>query len=116
MAWANTNVVKVKYSKGGYVIEGDFSIALNSWYLGGGEPYSDPNYWAGTIAHEMLHNLGHLHAENRGAADYSRCQLIAHERALYYDGKYRRGLERPAIVCGGRWQNSLQLAGVYEGA
>lgn len=105
VGWANTNTVKVKFSKEGFVIEGEFNIALNTYFLGGGGHYKDPYYWAGTIAHEMLHNLGHLHLEKRDDPKYSECQLIAHERAVYYDAKYRRGLERPVVLCGGRWKN-----------
>ncbi|MGB8507034.1 MAG: hypothetical protein WCD76_01385, partial [Pyrinomonadaceae bacterium] len=36
-----------------------FEITLNNYYVNAGRIYSDPEYWAGTIAHEMGHNLGH---------------------------------------------------------
>jgi hypothetical protein len=101
--WANYNKVNVKFSKEGFVTDGDFVIALNTRFLGGGGFYSDPYIWAGTIAHEMLHNLGHGHLPNRNDPAYDRCQLIAHERAVYYGGRYKRGLNRPVILCGGRW-------------
>jgi hypothetical protein len=40
-----------------------FVITLNNYYVAAHGIYSDPNYWAGTIAHEMLHNLGHRHPD-----------------------------------------------------
>jgi hypothetical protein len=103
VGWANTNLVKVKFSAETHTVEGEFKVYLNSHFLGGGGHYSDPYYWAGTIAHEMLHNLGHLHVTDRESPQYARCQLIAHERAVYYNGNYRRGMERPVVLCGGRW-------------
>lgn len=103
VGWANTNLVQVKFNRDRYTIEGEFRIYLNSHFLGGSGHYSDPYYWAGTIAHEMLHNLGHLHITDRESSQYARCQLIAHERSLYYNGKYQRGMERPVVLCGGRW-------------
>ncbi|WP_339749728.1 hypothetical protein [uncultured Rubinisphaera sp.] len=102
--WANTNLVQVKFRKSGVDISGDFKIHLNTYYLGAEGYLSSPSFWAGTIAHEMLHNLGHLHIKDRSNPNYSRCQLIAHERAVYYQGAYRRGLNRPHIKCGGQWQ------------
>lgn len=101
--WANINKVKTKFSKTGSSVDGEFVLALNTFLVGGGGHLSDPVFWAGTIAHEMLHNLGHLHIVDRNDPQYDRCQLIAHERAVYYGGKYRRGMNRPAVLCGGRW-------------
>lgn len=103
LGWANIGLVEVKYSRERFDITGDFRIVLNTHFLGGAGHYSDPYYWAGTIAHEMLHNLGHLHSTDREDPRYSQCQLIAHERSVYYNGRYRRGLERPMVLCGGRW-------------
>lgn len=41
--------------------KGSFDITINDYFVARGQRYSDPNDWAGTIAHEMLHNLGHNH-------------------------------------------------------
>lgn len=103
VGWANTDLVRVKFKPETHTVEGEFKIHLNAQFLGGAGHHSDPYYWAGTIAHEMLHNLGHLHVADRESPQYDRCQLIAHERAVYYNGQYRRGLERPRVLCGGRW-------------
>lgn len=103
VGWANTNLVQVKFTRETHTIVGNFHIYLNTHFLGGSGHFSDPYYWAGTIAHEMLHNLGHLHITDRESPQYDRCQLIAHERSLYYNGKYKRGMDRPVVLCGGRW-------------
>lgn len=41
--------------------KGSFYITINDYFVARGKRFSDPNEWAGTIAHEMLHNLGHNH-------------------------------------------------------
>jgi hypothetical protein len=46
---------------------GSFSIYLNEHYLQQAGIYKDVNYWAGTIGHEMLHNLGHQHPDSTDA-------------------------------------------------
>jgi hypothetical protein len=102
VAWAHYNRVKVKYSRDGFTVEGAFEITVNTFYLGGADPYSDPYYWAGTIAHEMLHNLGHMHDKSNREAVYYDRQMIVFERAVYWGGRYRRGLRTPVIRCGGR--------------
>lgn len=44
---------------------GTFAVTLNTALLGGNTSWGrDPAYWAGTICHEMLHNLGHDHPPN----------------------------------------------------
>ena len=40
---------------------GRFRVRLNRYHLATPGSGSNLNAWAGTIAHEMLHNLGHLH-------------------------------------------------------
>ncbi len=66
MGDAEAGIVKVFYSSG-YSWRGQFKLRLNRRLLATGGVYSDPANWAGVIAHEMLHNLGHLHADG----DYS---------------------------------------------
>jgi hypothetical protein len=41
-----------------FSIQGEFNVRLNQYHLGAsGKDGSDPVYWGGIIAHEMLHNL-----------------------------------------------------------
>lgn len=45
-----------------FFTRGTFTVTLNTALLGANTSYGrDPAYWAGTICHEMLHNLGHDH-------------------------------------------------------
>jgi hypothetical protein len=65
------NIVKTYRPSGGATgiripagFEEDFIIALNSDYIGNQslwKGFSSPDYWAGVITHEMLHNLGLRH-------------------------------------------------------
>jgi hypothetical protein len=44
-------------------------VAFNRDYLGDGSSYtlrSDVDYWAATLVHEIFHNLGYDHPQNRG--------------------------------------------------
>jgi hypothetical protein len=69
-----------------FSIEGKFTVKLNRYNLNA----SDKNpanriYWAGTIVHEMLHNLGHKHKDN----DYSnQWQINIFENSFIYNGNY----------------------------
>lgn len=68
-----------------FFVNGSFNIELNRYHLGQSGEDSNPNRWAAVIAHEMLHNLGHLH----GDGDFSeQLQIIAFERAVYYNGSW----------------------------
>ncbi|NNF00124.1 MAG: hypothetical protein HKN25_13970 [Pyrinomonadaceae bacterium] len=40
---------------------GNFQLYLNQHFLRRNGIYKSSDFWAGTIAHEMLHNLGHQH-------------------------------------------------------
>lgn len=42
---------------------GNFQLYLNQFFLQKSGIYKSEDYWAGTIAHEMLHNLGHQHPD-----------------------------------------------------
>ena len=65
-------------------IEGEFEVKLNRDWVGRSGPGSSPDAWAGLIAHEMLHNLGHRHH------DYShRWQINAFQQCVKFDGVYR---------------------------
>ncbi len=68
--------------------EGEFEIKLNRWHLGARGRGSDPEIWAAVMAHEMLHNLGHLHEKG----DYSNSwQMNVFENCFYCNGTYRGG-------------------------
>lgn len=72
------------------VTEGSFEITLNKAYLGERD-YSlgrDEAYWAGVIAHEMLHNLGHTHPEGV----YDGVFIRDYQNAIRHNGTYRPGL------------------------
>ena len=51
-----------------------FEIYLNQHFLQKTGIYKNENYWAGTIAHEMLHNLGHQHP-NASDSKYNQFQI-----------------------------------------
>lgn len=66
-------------------VKGEFEIFINQRYLGTPERFSDPEYYAGVIMHELLHNLGHLHPKG-DYRDY--IQMIAFEKCFRADGKF----------------------------
>jgi len=72
------------------VIQGTFEITLNKAYLGERDysPGRDADYWAGVIAHEMLHNLGHTHPKGV----YDGVFIRDYQNAIRYNGNYRPGL------------------------
>lgn len=92
-------------SSGWYVplTSGTFDITLNSYLVGNSRVLSsfgaNVNYWAGVIAHEMLHNLGHTHPNGV----YDQVFIREYENALIYNGRYSRGRSRscPSHVCCG---------------
>ena len=53
---------------------GDFQLYLNQHFLQQSGIYKNENYWAGTIVHEMMHNLGHQHP-NAGSERYNQYQI-----------------------------------------
>jgi hypothetical protein len=59
---ARTDLVIIKSVGCGKIRQsGKFDVQINRYMLASGGVYDDPEEWASTIAHEMLHNLGHLH-------------------------------------------------------
>jgi hypothetical protein len=76
-----------------FVVEGDFQVRLNTGLLGSSSFYlgTCPHYWAGVIAHEMLHNLGHEHPANV----YEGTFIRAYERAVWFDADPKRTDSRP---------------------
>jgi hypothetical protein len=81
---------------------GSFSIYLNKYYLDKQGIYKDVNYWAGTIGHEMLHNLGHQHPD-ASSAKYQEYQINVLANAIRSFGQTfeatASGLEYPKHVC-----------------
>ncbi|CAF1280347.1 unnamed protein product [Adineta ricciae] len=69
-----------------FSIEGAFHIKLNQHNLDTtNEQIGNSIYWAGTIVHEMLHNLGHKHQIN----DYTdQWQINVFEKCFLYNGNY----------------------------
>ena len=58
--------------------------------------FSNRDYWAGVIAHEALHNLGHSHPSSRGDSNYYHHQMIVVEALVMSNGKSRYGDRNPA--------------------
>jgi serine/threonine-protein kinase len=73
-------------------VAGEFITTLNRYHLGARGDGSDPVAWAAVIAHEMLHNLGHRHEDDK--YDDER-QINVYQRAVYHNGKYKVGLACP---------------------
>lgn len=69
-----------------FTVLGEFHVYLNRRHLNdGSRKGSSPNQWASVIAHEMLHNLGHLH----GKGNYKdNQQIVLFQRSFYSNGKY----------------------------
>jgi hypothetical protein len=66
-----------------FSIRGKFEVKLNRFNLDASS--ENLTFWAGTIVHEMLHNLGHKHIEN----DYSnQWQINVFENCFIYNGNY----------------------------
>jgi hypothetical protein len=83
--------------------KGSFHIIINDYYVARGEKLSDPDEWAGTIAHEMLHNLGHTHPAS-GDSDWDKYQInvldeIVQSYGYEYKGAPRKRFSTP--TCGG---------------
>jgi hypothetical protein len=59
---AFVGMVQVEYgARARKDIRGEFNIDVNGSLVGGAGRASSSEFWAGVIAHEMLHNLGHMH-------------------------------------------------------
>lgn len=65
VGYAYYNKVRIywNYEKDNWDREGDFQLYLNQYYLRQDGIYQSEDYWAGTVVHEMLHNLGHQHPD-----------------------------------------------------
>lgn len=85
---ASYNTVGIEMVNGVVRQKGEFQIQLNTYYMGRSAYYSDANEWAATIAHEMLHNLGHRHDDKN--VDYESLQIITFDHAVKFNGKYVR--------------------------
>jgi hypothetical protein len=73
-----------------------FEITVNNYFLAGPDVYSDPEYWAGTIAHEMMHNLGHRHPDIDDP-DYKRYQINVVDEVIQNNGYDYKG-SRPTLL------------------
>jgi len=64
-------------------VAGNFDVTINTAALASHRfPQArSADYWAGTITHEMLHNLGHEHPENVYEGTYIR----GYEKAVWYN-------------------------------
>jgi hypothetical protein len=81
---------------------GEFEVWLNRYYLAARGKYSRPEPWAATIAHEMLHNLGHCHGDV-GDGDYGEWQIVVFDKIVENNGLYGAGSN---IKCGTRRMSS----------
>jgi hypothetical protein len=101
---ANLNLVTVRQANGRVTQSGEFDVTLNRYYLASGGLYSDPEEWASTLVHEMLHNLGHLHPrENDALSDAY--QINAMNNVVLCNGYYKNPRYRwrsARHLCGGR--------------
>jgi len=106
LAKAHVGIVKISpgiedEEAGPYPVTGTFKILINDFYLNNASKYrhySSPAYWAGVIAHEALHNLGHRHAQSRDDPQYYRYQMIIIEHLVMKGGMVRYGDLNPTPV------------------
>jgi hypothetical protein len=91
-AWGRYGLVTVRDLSH---VTGEFEVQVSLRYLGGGGSQSDPINWASIIAHEMLHNLGHMHERDNYTDDR---QINVFTHAVYHNGTYKRGLACPGFV------------------
>ncbi len=103
---ANLGLVKIRSSNGRVTQSGEFDVTLNRYYLASGGVYDEPEEWASTLVHEMLHNLGHLHPkQGEGDPSSDEYQINAMNNAILCGGYYRNPRYRwrsAHHLCGGR--------------
>jgi hypothetical protein len=77
-------------------IRGTFEVHVNRhWLLAKGDG-SSADAWAGVLAHELLHNLGHVH----GKDEYGdHLQINAAQQLVRTRGKYQRRDPAPRFAC-----------------
>jgi hypothetical protein len=77
-------------------ISGRFDIMVNLRWLGATGEGSNVANWAGVLAHELMHNLGHLHR----ADEYGdHLQINAIQQLVRTQGNYKSGSRCPAFAC-----------------
>src|SRR5262249_16678373 len=83
---AHTDLVVIKSAGNKLHQLGEFEVYINRYKLASGGLMNDPEDWASTITHEMLHNLGHLHEKD----DYTdEWQINGLNNAVLCNGYYR---------------------------
>lgn len=81
--------------------KGSFEIEINDHFVNNarvGRHYTSAEYWAGVIAHEALHNLGHGHPPRRSDQGYYQYQMILIEYLVMTNGQIRYGNDNPTPV------------------
>ena len=103
---ANYNKVIIRSVNGEVTQSGEFDVTLNRHFLGQPGVYSEPEEWASTLVHEMLHNLGHVHSGVANADVSSDVyQINAMNNAVLCGGYYKNPKYRwrsASHLCGGR--------------
>jgi len=92
------DTVKIYWAGQGWRATSDskFVITLNKYYVAGPGIWSDADYWAGTIAHEMMHNLGHRHPDISDP-DYKKYQINVVDEVIQNDGYDYKGSRRTLL-------------------
>jgi hypothetical protein len=80
-----------------YRVTGDFRINVNTHWLNGKRASLDS--WAGVMAHEMMHGMGHMHDKDE-YRDHLGINSV--QQAVRTGGDYKRGGHRPVFRCGHR--------------
>lgn len=103
-AWAEVGTVTVspETSNAKELIRGEFEISINTHKLrnANSRQFRDPYFWAGTIAHEMLHGLGHRHP-SAGTEGYWLYEINIFPLCLLTNGEYKwEDQYHSTITCG----------------
>lgn len=106
LARARYDTVRIYWDGDSWRSTGDskFVMTLNNYFVAGPGVYSSAEGWAGTIAHEMLHNLGHRHPDIDDP-NYEKYQINVVDEVIQNDGYSYKG-SRPTLLslhtCAGR--------------